>query len=262
MAIAKTPFGKPNRAKTWKDVNAQAAGDPDPRLRPAADQRHARFARRADHDPAVRSQSGMAALKKSDETKFKAICTGVRTDGAYIEAGENDNLIVQKLAANPGTHRLLRLQLPRGECRPAEGRRDQRRPAELRDRSAASNIPARGRSTSTSRTRMPRRSRRSAPSSPNSPRKARSGPRAICSSTAWSPRRTGSAPAARWRRATWCRSTSPASNKPQRQRPLTWAPAGRAAGAREGLRTREAGKRKIRNDPQDFDRRAARAEAR
>ena len=45
----------------------------------------------------------MAALKKADEAKFKAICTAVRTDGAYIEAGENDNLIVQKLAANPGT---------------------------------------------------------------------------------------------------------------------------------------------------------------
>jgi hypothetical protein len=34
----------------------QAAGDSDPRLRPAADQRHARRARRADHDPAVRGQ--------------------------------------------------------------------------------------------------------------------------------------------------------------------------------------------------------------
>ncbi|MEN8197169.1 MAG: substrate-binding domain-containing protein, partial [Pseudomonadota bacterium] len=28
-------------------------------------------------------------------------CRGVREDGAYIEAGENDNLIVQKLEANP-----------------------------------------------------------------------------------------------------------------------------------------------------------------
>ena len=45
----------------------------------------------------------MAALKKTDEAKFKAICTGMREDGAYIEAGENDNLIVQKLEANPGT---------------------------------------------------------------------------------------------------------------------------------------------------------------
>jgi phosphate transport system substrate-binding protein len=45
----------------------------------------------------------MAAMKKADENRFKAICTGVREDGAYIQAGENDNLIVQKLAANPGT---------------------------------------------------------------------------------------------------------------------------------------------------------------
>ena len=45
----------------------------------------------------------MAALKKADENKYKAICTGMREDGGYIEAGENDNLIVQKIEANPGT---------------------------------------------------------------------------------------------------------------------------------------------------------------
>ena len=32
---------------------------------------------------------------------FKTIAYSVREDGAYIEAGENDNLIVQKLEANP-----------------------------------------------------------------------------------------------------------------------------------------------------------------
>ena len=41
------------------------------------------------------------ALKDSDEDKFKAICTEVRTDGAFKEQGENDNLIVQKLSSNP-----------------------------------------------------------------------------------------------------------------------------------------------------------------
>ncbi|MCK5523337.1 MAG: substrate-binding domain-containing protein [Thiomargarita sp.] len=41
------------------------------------------------------------ALKKTDKSRYKAICHGVREDGAYIEAGENDNLIVQKLVANP-----------------------------------------------------------------------------------------------------------------------------------------------------------------
>jgi phosphate transport system substrate-binding protein len=43
----------------------------------------------------------IAALEKSDEDRFKQICHGVREDGAYVEAGENDNLIVQKLEANP-----------------------------------------------------------------------------------------------------------------------------------------------------------------
>lgn len=45
--------------------------------------------------------SWLKAIKKQDKRKYKAICRSVREDGAYIEAGENDNLIVQKLVANP-----------------------------------------------------------------------------------------------------------------------------------------------------------------
>jgi len=41
------------------------------------------------------------AIKGEDKDRYKAICHGVREDGRYIEAGENDNLIVQKLVANP-----------------------------------------------------------------------------------------------------------------------------------------------------------------
>jgi phosphate transport system substrate-binding protein len=43
----------------------------------------------------------IAALKKSDKAAYKAVCHAIREDGAYVEAGENDNLIVQKLQANP-----------------------------------------------------------------------------------------------------------------------------------------------------------------
>ncbi len=43
----------------------------------------------------------LAALKKSDAKAFEAVWKSMRTDGAYVEAGENDNLIVQKLEANP-----------------------------------------------------------------------------------------------------------------------------------------------------------------
>lgn len=40
-------------------------------------------------------------LKKTDKPAYKALCHTIREDGAYVEAGENDNLIVQKLQANP-----------------------------------------------------------------------------------------------------------------------------------------------------------------
>jgi phosphate transport system substrate-binding protein len=43
----------------------------------------------------------LAALKKSDAKAFEVVWKTIREDGAYIDAGENDNLIVQKLEANP-----------------------------------------------------------------------------------------------------------------------------------------------------------------
>jgi phosphate transport system substrate-binding protein len=41
------------------------------------------------------------ALQSSDKNQFKSICHTIREDGTFVEAGENDNLIVQKLRANP-----------------------------------------------------------------------------------------------------------------------------------------------------------------
>src|SRR3954463_14345271 len=103
MALAKTPFGKPNRAKTWHDVNAKL---PNLAIRvygppPTSGTRDAlgELIMTAGCD----SNPGMAALKKANETKYKAVCTGMREDGGYVEAGENDNLIVQKVEANSGT---------------------------------------------------------------------------------------------------------------------------------------------------------------
>jgi phosphate transport system substrate-binding protein len=43
----------------------------------------------------------LAAMKKADAKAFETVWKTIRTDGAYVEAGENDNLIVQKLEANP-----------------------------------------------------------------------------------------------------------------------------------------------------------------
>ena len=48
-----------------------------------------------------KSYDFIKAMKKADKNAYKAACHSVREDGAFIEAGENDNLIVQKLRENP-----------------------------------------------------------------------------------------------------------------------------------------------------------------
>jgi phosphate transport system substrate-binding protein len=103
LALAKTPYGKPNKAKTWKDVNGKLPAIPIRVYGPPSTSGTRDALGELLLTPPCEANPSMAALKKSDEAKFKAICTGIRTDGAYIEAGENDNLIVQKLGANPGT---------------------------------------------------------------------------------------------------------------------------------------------------------------
>jgi phosphate transport system substrate-binding protein len=44
------------------------------------------------------------AIRKTQKKKYKAICHSIREDGGFVEAGENDNLIVQKLVANPDAY--------------------------------------------------------------------------------------------------------------------------------------------------------------
>lgn len=102
-ALAKTPFGKPQKAKTWKDVN--------PKLPAVAIRVYGPPPTSGTRDAfnellmvaGCESNPSMKALAKTDANKHKTICSGVREDGAFIEAGENDNLIVQKLEANSGT---------------------------------------------------------------------------------------------------------------------------------------------------------------
>ncbi|MBA3669446.1 MAG: substrate-binding domain-containing protein [Sphingomonas sp.] len=103
LAIAKTPFGRPNRAKTWKDVNGRLPAIPIRVYGPPPTSGTRDALGELLMTPPCEANPAMAAMKKSDESKFKAICTGVREDGAYIQTGENDNLIVQKIEANAGT---------------------------------------------------------------------------------------------------------------------------------------------------------------
>lgn len=103
MAIAANPFGKPNRAKTWKDVSAALPAIPIRVYGPPTTSGTRSSLEDLILIPGCESNPAMVAMKKTDENKYKKICMGVREDGAYIEAGENDNLIVQKIESQSGS---------------------------------------------------------------------------------------------------------------------------------------------------------------
>jgi phosphate transport system substrate-binding protein len=107
-ALAANPFGKgPNKAQTWKDVNPALPAikirvlGPPPTSGTRDSLADLYLEKGCDSDPA------MKALKKSNEDQHKQICTKIREDGAFVEAGENDNLLVQKVAADAGTLGVL-----------------------------------------------------------------------------------------------------------------------------------------------------------
>ena len=100
-----SPSGKEvlvaNPNKTWSDVDTslpniaiEVLGPP-----PSSGTRDA-FAELA-MEGGCKTFKWLADIKKQDKNRYKSICRSVREDGPYIEVGENDNLIVSKLNANP-----------------------------------------------------------------------------------------------------------------------------------------------------------------
>jgi phosphate transport system substrate-binding protein len=90
----------PNPNKTWSDIDKslpntkiEVLGPP-----PTSGTRDALHELLLEHGAA--KIPALVALKKSDVKAFDKAWKSLREDGAYVEAGENDNLIVQKLTAN------------------------------------------------------------------------------------------------------------------------------------------------------------------
>ena len=106
-ALAANPFGKPQTATTWKDVNPALPAlkirvlGPPPTSGTRDSLAELILEKGCDSDPAMKE------LKKSDADAHKATCTKIREDGVYVEAGENDNLLVQKVSADPGSLGVL-----------------------------------------------------------------------------------------------------------------------------------------------------------
>ena len=116
MKISKSDLGKaltarvpnadntamiPNPYMTWSDVNPEL---PDVAIRvygpPTTSGTRASFAEMVNQKGYCKKDAAAKATLKAIGEKNKT-CRAMRTDGAYVEAGEQDNLIVQKLQQDP-----------------------------------------------------------------------------------------------------------------------------------------------------------------
>lgn len=103
LALAANPMGKPNTAKTWRDVNPSLPAIPIYVMGPPSTSgtRDA-FTELMLEPGCLEAYPEAKALKAgSDPAKFQDACMRIRDDGPYVDKGENDNLIVQGLSQNP-----------------------------------------------------------------------------------------------------------------------------------------------------------------
>lgn len=105
MALAANPFGKPNTAKTWHDVNPALPAQKIRVLGPPPTSGTRDSLGDLILTKGCETDAATKAIK--DEAQKKTVCTKIREDGAYIEAGENDNLLVQKVAGDNDTLGVL-----------------------------------------------------------------------------------------------------------------------------------------------------------
>ncbi len=101
-ALAANPFGKgENKAEKWSDIDPSLPDVAISVFGPPSTSGTRDSLAELILEKGCTSDPAMKELKDKNEDEYKAICTRIREDGKYVDSGENDNLIVQKLAANP-----------------------------------------------------------------------------------------------------------------------------------------------------------------
>ncbi|WP_343343851.1 substrate-binding domain-containing protein [Sphingomicrobium sp. XHP0239] len=106
-ALAANPYGGEQTAENWSDIDPSLPDRPilvyGP---PPTSGTRDSFAELILAD-GCDSNPEMQALKEEDEDRHTQVCTKIREDGVYVEAGENDNLLVQKVSQEAGAVGIL-----------------------------------------------------------------------------------------------------------------------------------------------------------
>ena len=90
-----------NPNKMWSDIDASLPKEKIEVLGPPPTSGTRDSFMELGMEPGAAKFKSLEDLKKADAKAYDAVWKSMREDGAFVEAGENDNLIVQKLQANP-----------------------------------------------------------------------------------------------------------------------------------------------------------------
>ena len=100
-ALAASPYGGEQTTTNWSDVDPSLPNEPILVYGPPSTSGTRDALKELVLEVGCKSNEDMKALKESDEDRYDQVCTEVRSDGAYVDQGEQDNLIVQKIEGNP-----------------------------------------------------------------------------------------------------------------------------------------------------------------
>lgn len=102
-ALAAMPYGEEQTARTWRDVDPSLPDRPILVYGPPSTSGTRDSFKELILVVGCETNAEMKALKETDENRHEQLCTEVRSDGAYVDQGEQDNLIVQKIEGNPNS---------------------------------------------------------------------------------------------------------------------------------------------------------------
>jgi phosphate transport system substrate-binding protein len=100
-ALAANPYGKPQTAKTWKDVDPALPAERILVYGPPSTSGTRDALKELVLEKGCQTDAAIKAMKDTRKDDYEKVCTELRTDGAYVDQGEQDNLIVQKIENNP-----------------------------------------------------------------------------------------------------------------------------------------------------------------
>ncbi len=99
-ALAARPYGEEQTNQNWSDVDPSLPDLPILVYGPPSTSGTRDALKELVLEVGCESNPAMETIKEEDEDRYDQLCTEVRADGKYVDQGEQDNLIVQKIEGN------------------------------------------------------------------------------------------------------------------------------------------------------------------